>query len=284
VIAATLCAAPSAWAEPNLRLLSNVTWSQSDSWFGGFSGAEVSENGTRISLISDRGTLVMADMIRENGTLAAMQLRAQIPLAGAHGAALSNAESDPEGLAIDRQGRAFVSFEHDHRVARINLKTGHVTDGTKSPAFTKFELNSGLEALAVDPIGTLYTLPERSGGKRTPFPLFTFVNGAWLVAHHIPRRGPFMPVGADFSGDGLFYLLERAATPLGFRSRIRRFDLSADDLKEETLLTTSPGRYDNLEALSIWKNAAGQTFLTLISDDNFLAIQQTQIVEYELTE
>lgn len=278
------CVAPAAQAEPKLRLVSNVIWTQPDPWFGGFSGIEVSNNGHQITLISDRATLVVTDMIRENGKLRAMQLRNQVSLADADGTALGEDQSDPEGLAIDVNGRAFVSFEHDHRVARLNLETGRVSESTRSPDFKNFILNSGLEALAVHPDGTLYTLPESSGGKNTPFPVFAFVQNEWQVVQHVKRQGPFMPVGADFDDDGLFYLLERAVTPLGFRSRIRRFDFASKERREETLITTNPGRYDNLEGISVWKDKAGQTFLTLISDDNFLSIQQTQIVEFLLTQ
>ena len=93
-----------------------------------------------------------------------------------------------------------------------------------------------------------------------------------------------MMVGADFDDKGQLYLLERAVSPLGFRSRIRRFDLNAPALGETQLMTSSPGRFDNLEALSVWRDPEGNTRLTLISDDNFLPIQRTQIVEYLLTE
>lgn len=281
---ALTCIAQSAQADPSLRLLSNVIWSQPDAWFGGFSGAEVSDGGGQITLITDQGRLISAAMIRENGALKAMQLRSQTVLTDANGTELIDDGSDAEGLAIDHQGRAFISFEREHRVAELYLQSGRVGKSMPNPDFADLQKNSGLEALAVHPNGALYTLPERSGATTTPFPVFTFADGSWRIARLIPRRGPFMPVGADFDDNGLFYLLERAASPLGFRSRIRRFDFAAPNLGEQTLLTTGPGRYDNLEAISIWHNNAGQTFLTLISDDNFLAIQRTQIVEFLVTE
>ena len=283
-LSALICAAQMAQAEPSLRLTSNVIWSQSEPWFGGFSGAEVSANGQAITLVTDKGSLVTATMIRENGKLSAMQLRSHAPLTHANGALLRNKRTDAEGLAIDAQGRAFVSFEHRHRVVQIDLKSARTLGGIPNPDFASLQPNAGLEALAVDANGTLFTLPELTGNADTPFPIFTLTNNEWKIAHHIPRSGPFLPVGADFGDDGLFYLLERAITPLGFRSRIRRFNLTAPDLGEETLITTGPGRFDNLEALSIWRNKAGQTYLTLISDDNFMAIQRTQIVEFILTE
>lgn len=281
---ALICAFQQAQADPSLRLISNVIWSQPETWFGGFSGAEVSDHGRQISLITDKGRLISATMIRENGVLRAMQLRSQTALTDVNGTELIDDGSDAEGLAIDQSGRAFVSFEREHRVAELNLLSGRVVPSMPNPDFANLQENSGLEALAVHPDGTLYTLPERSGASKAPFPVFAYAKGTWRIAHHIPRRGPFLPVGADFDDGGAFYLLERAASPLGFRTRIRRFDFAAPSLGERTLLTTGPGRFDNLEALSIWHNNAGQTFLTLISDDNFLSIQRTQIVEFLVTE
>lgn len=284
LFAGAFWAASPVQAEPGLRLLSNVVWSRADGWFGGFSGAEVSNNGARITLISDRATLVVADMLREDGTLVALQLRQRMPLTDAAGVTLPNGQSDPEGLAIDAQGRAFVSFEQDHRVARLNLKTGRTSDNMRSPEFAKLLSNAGLEALAIHPDGTLYALPEQASTTGAPIPVFTFTANEWRVTQQIPRSGSFVPVGADFGKDGLLYVLERAISPFGFLSQIRRFDLTEPDLAEQTLITTRPGRFDNFEALSVWQNAAGQTFLTLVSDDNFLALQQTQIVEFLVTE
>ena len=48
------------------------------------------------------------------------------------------------------------------------------------------------------------------------------------------------------------------------------------------MLTTYPGQFDNLEAISLWHDRSGATRITMISDDNFLRIQRTQIVEYIL--
>ena len=100
----------------------------------------------------------------------------------------------------------------------------------------------------------------------------------------MPQRGPFQPTGADIGPDGLLYILERAFTPLGFRSRIRRVDPNSPGVEAQTLITTSPGVHDNLEGISVWQSHSGATCLTLVSDDNFLAIQTSELVEYALTE
>ena len=92
-----------------------------------------------------------------------------------------------------------------------------------------------------------------------------------------------MPVGADFGPDGRLYVLERKFARIGFRSRLRRFKWTDSALtQEETLIETSVATHDNLEGVSIWRDSRGQLRATMISDDNFLWIQRTEIVEYSL--
>lgn len=91
-------------------------------------------------------------------------------------------------------------------------------------------------------------------------------------------------MGADFDTEGNLYLLERAFTGFGFKSRVRRFFLDDDAVTaEETLLETAILQHDNLEGLSVWKDADGDIRLTMISDDNFNDFQRTEFVEYRVT-
>lgn len=273
-----------AQADPTLLPNGAFTWYAEAPWFGGLSAAEVSPDGAKITVISDRGRLLQAKLTRTDGQITNATITASRQLAGADGKKLRGRYTDAEGLAIANTGAAFISFENRHGVARLDLATGETVPLPAHPDFAGLQPNAGLEALAVGPDGTLYTLPERSGSGNTPFPLYAYANGTWRIAARLPRRGPFLPVGADIDAAGLLYLLERTVTPLGFRNRIRRFDLTAPNLGEVTLMTSLPGLYDNLEALSLWRDKTGTTHLTLISDDNFYPIQRTQIVEFILTE
>lgn len=50
------------------------------------------------------------------------------------------------------------------------------------------------------------------------------------------------------------------------------------------MIWTTPLRaFDNLEGWSVWEDGDGRLRFTMISDDNNLDIQQTQIVEFRLT-
>jgi len=148
--------------------------------------------------------------------------------------------------------------------------------------FARLQQNGGIETLALDAAGTLYAIPERSGALSRPFPVYRLIAGRWDKSWSIPRDGTFVPVDADFGPDGRFYLLERDFKWLGgFATRLRRFDLTAQGFGNEvTLLRTHFGEVDNMEGLAAWRDAAGRTRLTLVSDDNFFPLQQTIFVEY----
>ncbi len=268
--------------DSNLIETSHYVWHDRASWFGGLSGAEVSADGQFLVIITDRGRVMEAEIIREDGVVVGLNIIHSVALRDADGKLLAKPDTDAEGLAIGADGQAFVSFESPHRVAMLDKSNGTTQPLISAPEFSALIENRGLETLAISPDGTLMTLPEAT--RTDFFPIYAYVDDGWQVTAQIPKRGPFVPVGADFDANGLLYLLERTVTPLGFRSRIRRFDLTAPELGEKTLLQTLPAQYDNLEAISVWQNNAGETCLTLISDDNFLPIQETQVLEFVVSQ
>ena len=93
---------------------------------------------------------------------------------------------------------------------------------------------------------------------------------------------PFRPTGADFGPDGALYLLEREVRTLGFRSRIRRIDLSDGGTVEGTVVWAPPVTWGNLEGLSVWTDGEGQMRMTMVADDNFLSVLPGGLVEIVL--
>ncbi|MFK7834680.1 MAG: esterase-like activity of phytase family protein [Sulfitobacter sp.] len=284
IIAAVALNASAVSAELKLNLSSNTFWEVDAPWFGGFSALEMASDGRAATFITDRGMLVAAQIKREAGKITSIDITKQTLLRDAAGIPFADRVHDAEGLAIGAQGRAFVSFEFEHRVRALNRDTGMTQNLPNHPEFDGLPINKGLEALAIDAQGTLFALVELRQQGQDITPLYRFKDGQWTISHRIPLNAPFVPVGADIAEDGWLYLLERTVTPLGFRSRLRRFDLNADPMPSEILITTFPALFDNLEGLSVWTDSTGATRLTMVSDDNFLPIQRTQVVEYILTE
>jgi len=275
----------SASPTPPPGFLGAFHWTMDDPRFGGFSGIEVAENGRDIIVLSDRGAYTTGQITRdETGRIASIAAEPVRPLQGADGKPLKPGFSDSEGIALAADGSVYISFEGRARVL-FYPKLGGPAKNLPSPAdFKAMQENSALEALAIDAKGTLYTLPERSGGQHKPFFVYRFKAGKWDKRLQIAREDGFLPVGADFGPDGKFYLLERDFRGLaGFSSRLRSFSLGPKGFdKGKTLLETPVGLYDNLEGVSIWRDAAGHLTATMVSDDNFKFFLRSQIVEYQL--
>ena len=236
--------------------------------------------------ISDAGRFQSGTITRTGGKLSGGTLNPMEPMIGVNGTPYSGANNDAEGIAVDAEGNIFVSFERNHRIRMFTNTTVPARSISGAPAFKSLQDNSGLEALAVSPQGHLYTLPERSGHETRPFPLWRAAQGKWETFAQIPRRGRYLPVGADIGPDGRFYLLERDFRGLfGFGSRVRSFAIDKNDLSDERELWVSNlGQHDNLEGISVWRDASGALRVTMISDDNFQFFQTSELVEYKLVE
>ena len=257
-------------------------WTDDDDRFGGMSGIEISDDGSRFIAVSDRGTLWTGSVTRRAGAITAMTPDLTTALHQSDGTPVADRTGDSEGLALDPDGTVYVSFEGLARVAAYPDVTGPAVRLPRAPDFKAMQSNAALEALAIGPDGALYTLPERSGRATQPFPVYRFADGTWTVPFTIPRVGAFLPVGADIGPDGLLYVLERDFTGLGFRSRVRR--LALDGTGIETLLETRTGLHDNLEGISVWRDETDAIRMTLIADDNFKFFQTTEIVEYRVAD
>lgn len=294
IAALTSLVAVSACAEtpetaPGARYVGAHTWHNSHDRFGGFSGLEVSDDGRQFTAISDRGSIVMGRFERAgglaDGAITGLAATPVEKLLDETGTRMHPDIDDAEGLAIGADGRLYVSFEGPPRIHASERYDRPATVLPKGPFYRQLQMNSGMEALAIDAQGRLLTLPERSGQLTRPFPVWRLEEGAWSHVFDLPRRGGFLAVGADIGPDGRFYLLEREFTGYAFRSRVRRFDIAGDEVRnEQTLFESAPLHFDNLEGIAVWSPAPGRIRLTMISDDNFKFFQKTQFVEYDLPE
>ncbi|WP_210410510.1 esterase-like activity of phytase family protein [Oceanicola sp. D3] len=257
--------------------------------FGGFSGIEVSEDGSRFWALSDRAALAEGRLIRnEHGTLTGLEVQQHKRLTDPDGHLVGGYESDAEGLARRENGRFYVSFEGYHRIWTWRgddiMQGGEAAWMPRHPDFKTLQNNSALEALAIDAEGALYTLPERSGSYSTPFPIYRYAEGRWEKVGAVERQGEWLPVGADFDDKGRFTLLWRHFTGYGFSSRITRHEMKGDVWPARVLYETGPLTHGNLEGLSLWRDGTGQLRAVMVSDDNFKSYQRSEIVEVTLSD
>lgn len=277
--------APARAGQDRAEFLQTFPWSHPDPAFGGFSALDFADDGTSFVTVSDRTTIWRGHLTRDAaGRIVAATATGPVRLHDSKGKVLGRFSGDSEGVALAPDGSVFVSFEGVARVVRYPQDGGPAKPLPRPAAFKQFQLNGALESLAIAADGTLYTMPERSGSRSAPFPVWRFRNGEWSQPFSIPRQDDWLPVGADFGPDGRFYLLERDFWGLlGFRSRVQVFEIKGDRIGPGTeLLRTTAGRHDNLEGLAVWRDAQGAIRLTMIADDNFNVFQSTQIVEYRL--
>ncbi|MGH1464694.1 MAG: esterase-like activity of phytase family protein [Cognatishimia sp.] len=263
------------------QFVSETKWQQSQDWFGGFSAIEVLNGGRNYIALTDHGQLVQGKMLRKNQNLQSLQVASSLALHDSRGSTAKNQRQDTEGLAMRRDGQMYISLERTHQVRAYARPGGTAMTIPRHADFVNLQDNGSLEALAIDDKNRLYTLPETPKRDARGIPLYRLENGTWSLPFFLSRSRRYQPVGADFGPDGKFYLLERKMTLFGFRSRIRSFVFDANAVvSEQTIVETAAGEHDNLEGLSVWKDDTGALRLTMVSDDNFMFFQRTEIVEY----
>lgn len=268
-----------------IEYLGTHVWREQDEDFGGFSGIEMSADGLSYTVLSDRGTVRWGSVSRDSqGRIRTLSTAGRARLQDSSGTKLKPGYlGDAEGLAIDAEGRMFVSFEGLDRIARFDDPDGPAVRIPRDPDFRSVRRNAGFEALAVTPGGDLLSIPEDWGRDAPGFPVWRFRDEAWSVPFFIPRDGAWAPVGADVGPDGKLYVLERDFQGLrGFASRVRRYAFDDNSIgPPEPILESSLLQFDNLEGIAVWADGQGIR-LTMVSDDNFIFLQRTELVEYRL--
>ena len=272
------------------------------SHFGGYSGLALDPSGRMLLAISDAGIWMRANLDYDGRRLRGLSDVVLGPIVGGDGKPLhADTERDSEGLALvdgdPRQGTAYVSFEGKHRIARYPFtaeRFGPPTGTVPLPAGAKGMVpNRGIEAMALIRTGKLKgTILAFTEGRVDK-------NGnvlGWLIGGPTPggillkRIGGFDITDAASLPDGGIVLLERRFRfSEGIKMRIRR--IAASEIKRgavmqgEVLLEADDSlNIDNMEAIAAHRAASGETVLTIMSDDNFSALQRTLIMQFTLPE
>ncbi|WP_051356979.1 esterase-like activity of phytase family protein [Azorhizobium doebereinerae] len=160
------------------------------------------------------------------------------------------------------------------------------------PEVQRLRRNTGLESLVYVPdgalAGTLIGIGEEGATDRDDLPGF-LVGGPAPGIFTIAKSGLFDATDAALGPGGTLFLLERHyAVSTGVSMQIRRFALAdvkpGARLAGEVLFTGDMAyEVDNMEGLAVTRNAAGETLLTVISDDNFSPLQRTILLRFAVT-
>jgi hypothetical protein len=275
--------------------------SSPDPRFGGWSGLIVSADGSTMLSQSDEAHWLRAHLIYDSkGDLAGIDRAQLADMQNLGGKAMVEKEGDAEGLdslsPLDTSGPVVVSFERNHRIWEYDLSHSLDVKPSAVPApeaIKSLESNSGLEGLTLFAPHELLAVTETPQDKNGDHP-------AWLITYPgrkfeqlgVVHHDPYEISDAAMGPDGNLYLLERHyfGPVRGVVIAVREID--RDEVKPGARLGgheiagfTMRENIDNMEGLSLRRDADGHTLLTMISDDNYNhPIQRTVLLMFELAQ
>lgn len=199
---------------------------------------------------------------------------------------------DSESLAVAPDA-VYVGMEDVNEIWRYpSDPLGKAGSRVPAPAIRDLRNNLGLESLLYVPSGplrgALVGIGEDGMEKGGDLPGF-IIGGGHPGRFTIRKSGPFNATDLALAPNGDLYLLERHfSLATGVLMQVRRFALSEvkpGAVLEGSVLGTFDSGYeiDNMEGLAVTTNAAGETLLTMISDDNFSPLQRTLLLRFAVT-
>jgi hypothetical protein len=280
-----------------------LTLSSSSEWFGGWSGVTLGNDGRRILAVSDAGVWLTAEMVYDGEKPVGVDGARIGPILASDGSHLSrNRDRDAEAVCLVdgslERGTVIIAFEQNTRIGRFPVTergVGRPTSYLSQPAERpRLQRNRSIEAVTVlrggRYRGAVLAFAERyqeTAGKHT----------GWLWLGGRPEK---LFVSAtegyditDVAGlrDGSILILERAFGWLsGVAMRLRivtATEISPGRTAEGRILLTADmgSDIDNMEALAVHETASGETVVTLMSDDNFNAyLQRNLLLQFTLTD
>ena len=199
-------------------------------------------------------------------------------------------DSDAESLIPMHDGFA-VTFEQRHR---LWLYRGGTTPFRARPENIRLPeiirampRNGGLETLARLRDGRLVIIAE-DFPKDVPYVKGWFFENKKWQGFRYRRHASYQPTGATTLPNGELLILERHFSLIGgFGSRLvtvapDMISPNANVTGREVAQLEWPFITENFEGAASYRNAKGQTVIYLISDDNFLVLQNTILLKFLL--
>lgn len=269
--------------------------------FGGWSGLTIDAEGRRILAISDAGAWLTAEIDYEGSRPTGLGDARIGPILAQGGKRLTRErDRDAESIRLVdgtlKHGTALVSFERNQRIGRLPVDDrglGAPIGYLKMPAEARrMTTNKGIEAIGVILAGrykgSLYAFSERLYDAKRNHTGWIWIKGEPKPVN-LTNIDDFDITDTIGLPDGSILVLERRYRFFdGVRMRLRH--VAAAEIEPgrtmvgDVLIAADNGQQiDNMEGLAAHRNAAGETILTLISDNNFNEyMQRTILLQFKL--
>jgi hypothetical protein len=279
-----------------LEFRGGLVLSSSERVFGGISGLRVEADGAHFLAVTDRGSWLRGRIVYDGNHPSGIADAEMAPLLGPDGKSMAARNwFDAESLENDN-GTVYIGLERVEQIVRFDY--GH--DGLLARAkpfsvpadFKSFKFNRSLECLAMPQTGaplagTLIVVTERSLDEHGNLRSY-LLDGDRAERFSVKRSDDFDVSDCTILPPADLLLLERRYSPArGVAMRIRRIPLAS--LKQgalvdgtEIIFADLGNQIDNMEGIAVHKNAAGETIITLVSDDNFSTIQRNLLLQFAL--
>lgn len=253
--------------------------------FGGVSAMHV--EGGRVTALSDAGVVMEFALPSRAGSQPVL-IR---PLSIAAGR--NKKSRDTESLVV-QGSEAWVGFEYFHAIRRFGRAGWALESIARPQAMRGWLRNSGAEAMLRLPDGRFLVFSEGRDNRDSFSPVLLFegdpaMPGTRAVELRYRRPAGFRVTDADLLPDGRLLLVNRRFRLLeGFSASLVLADLpalraGAIIAGREIAVLADPLTHDNMEALSVAREG-GRTIVRIASDDNFMPIQRTLLLEFALVE
>ncbi|HEX8217443.1 MAG TPA: esterase-like activity of phytase family protein [Allosphingosinicella sp.] len=267
-----------------LELLDLWVLSSRDVRFGGISAMHVEDG--QVLAFSDSGRVFRFPVPRRAGSLPLRIERL------AHGPGDGGLKSDRDVESIAVAGPSvWLAFEGHNQIWRFRRPGLDVEASAAPGALRELPWSRGTEAMVRLPDGRFLTFSEGPIAADGTTPLVLFAGDPALRAtssanlRYRPPAG-YRPTEAALLPDGRLLVLNRSfGFVRGWEAILSIATLAGAVVEARTVASfTGPITRDNLEAMSVAREA-GRTIVWIASDDNFLRpMQRTLLMKYALAE
>jgi hypothetical protein len=280
--------APAIETAPGLRYVDGWSLSSRDDDFGGLSSLMIA-NGKFISM-SDSGAVIRFG-IDADGKVSGASVN---PLPRGCASDIDKRDRDSESIAHDpATGRYWIGFEWRNVICRSDARLANAERLVKPEVMKHWSKTGGPEAIVRLADGRFLIFAEFSKGSdalpelviadRDPTaPDARFSRALYMAPEH-----HFSPTDAAQLADGrLIVINRRFEPPAYFSARLSLLDpipaQVSGILAGKTIAKFGrPGLTSNFEGVAV-SNEGARTFIWLISDDNYMWIENTYLLKFEL--